>query len=154
MISFYFSLFIALLSFAAFLIYALSAARREKMDMEAADRQSAPSSHERRLARREQTLLEAEYALDNFFGLAWVRDLSSSGIRLFLDKPLNRGDILDLKIKSPDSEAPALCRGRVVWHRGNTAGVNLTSTQRDAMRHLFRRAELHLANERWFAIQN
>ncbi len=84
---------------------------------------------ERRAYPRYQTSLRIKYrtALDE--GVSWIKDISQSGARLFLNNTLRTlgiGETLELEICLPAESQPICVKGNIVWSKDNDAGFRFT----------------------------
>ena len=85
------------------------------------------SKKERRTCRRYKTPLRIKYKSPLEEGISWIKDISESGVRLFLNnnlKTLKIGESLRIEINLPDDPQPIIVQGNIIWSKGDDAGFN------------------------------
>ena len=86
-----------------------------------------PPKKERRACPRYKTSLRIKYKTPLEEGISWIRDISESGARLFLNKTLKTleiGESLGIEINLPDNPQPTIIQGNIVWSREDDAGFD------------------------------
>ena len=84
-----------------------------------------PSKGERRAHPRYKTSLRVRYKTPLEEGISWIRDISESGARLFLNralKTLEAGEPLGMEIHLPSERQPIAVQGSIVWSKEEDAG--------------------------------
>ncbi|MEE8359989.1 MAG: PilZ domain-containing protein [Candidatus Omnitrophota bacterium] len=82
---------------------------------------------ERRTYPRYQTSLRIKYKTPIEEGISWIKDVSRSGARLFLNNALKTvaiGQPLELEISLPSDTQPILVKGNIVWAQDTDAGFH------------------------------
>lgn len=82
---------------------------------------------EKRAHPRYKTSLRIKYKAPSGEGVSWIRDISESGARLFLNstlKTLQVGESLGLEINLPYEAQPVSIEGSIVWSEDNDAGFH------------------------------
>ena len=92
-------------------------------------------ARERRGAPRYKTSLRIRYKTPLEEGISWIKDISKSGARIFLNntlKTLMIGEQLIIEIDMPFTADPVLVKGSIVWSRDEDAGFRFVeSVQED-----------------------
>ena len=86
---------------------------------------SRPPNKERRAHPRYKTSLRIKYKTPLEEGISWIKDISKSGARLFLNntlKTLGIGDSLEIEIALPYEAQPVTVQGNIVWSKDEDAG--------------------------------
>ena len=82
---------------------------------------------ERRTYPRYETSLRIKYKTPIEEGISWIKDVSRSGARLFLNNALKTvaiGQPLELEINLPSDAQPILLKGNIVWAQDTDAGFH------------------------------
>ena len=91
-------------------------------------------SKERRACPRHKTSLRIRYKTPVEEGVSWIRDISESGARLFLNRALRSleiGKSLEIEIDLPDGSQPIAVQGNIVWAGENDAGLHFDKVEGD-----------------------
>lgn len=89
---------------------------------------------ERRAHPRYKTSLRIKYKTPIEEGISWIKDISQSGARLFLNntlKTLGIGDPLEIEIDLPYEAQPILVKGNIVWSKDDDAGFRFAEVIKD-----------------------
>lgn len=76
---------------------------------------------------RYKTSLRIKYKTPIDEGISWIKDISKSGARLFLNNTLRTvgvGEPLEIEINLPYDVQPILVKGNIVWAQDNDAGFH------------------------------
>ena len=86
---------------------------------------TSDQSQERRVFERFETRFPAkiQYTRSDFGERAFLRNTSAQGVQFITRDQLFINDSVSLEIKLPDSEAPLLVRGRVIWSKKEDASI-------------------------------
>jgi hypothetical protein len=89
---------------------------------------------ERRAHPRYQTSLRIKYRTPLDEGISWIKDISQSGARLFLNSALQSlgiGEPLELEISLPSESQPICVKGNIVWSKDSDAGLRFAEAMSD-----------------------
>ena len=94
---------------------------------------------ERRIYPRYQTSLRAKYKTPAGEGMSWVKDISRSGVRLFLNQFFEKGSLLELEISLPYDSKPVPAKAHVVWMNKDEsdAGLSFSDVKQDDINRIF-----------------
>jgi hypothetical protein len=90
-------------------------------------RPRGPFKKERRSHPRYKTSLRIKYKTPIDEGISWIKDISRSGARLFLNNTLKTvavGEPLEIEISLPYDVQPILVKGNIVWAQDSDAGLH------------------------------
>lgn len=76
---------------------------------------SSPQGIERRRAPRVLVNLEVDYASQDNFLFAYIKDISATGIFVSTDSPEAAGTHLNLRFRAPDNSEVLDIEGEVIW---------------------------------------
>jgi len=92
---------------------------------------------ERRSHPRYKTSLRIKYKTPFGEGISWIKDISESGIRVFLDKALESGTFLTIEITLPYDRQPIFARGSIIWAQGDDAGLIFDEVKENDLDRIF-----------------
>ena len=94
---------------------------------------------EKRIYPRYPTSLRVNYKTHQREGMSWAKDISRSGIRLFLDKPFGIGTFLEIEINLPYDPKPVTVRGNIVWAHAkrHNAGLSFAEVEQNDISRIF-----------------
>lgn len=96
---------------------------------------------ERRAHPRYETSLRIKYKTQLEEGISWIKDISKSGARIFLNntlKSLGVGEPLEIEIDLPYELQPISVKGNIVWAKENDAGFHFIEVIQDDIERLMR----------------
>ena len=90
-------------------------------------------TRERRIYPRYKTLLRVKYNTPLEEGVAWIKDISRTGVRFILENPLEIGTLLKLEISVPYDPKPVFAQGNIVWMQDDNAGFRFDKVEQEEL---------------------